>query len=86
MTFNNYFVLQESSEFARMFNGYQASPDSELGGETFVPSVSVDALPTTVDWREKGYVTKVKNQVSRVTVPVLFLPLTNSSLAPTCCY
>ena len=55
---------QESSEFSQVYNGYRLNLDHELGGELFVPSVSVDALPATVDWREKGYVTKVKNQVS----------------------
>ena len=47
-----------------MYNGYQYDPDLDYGGELFVPSVSEQSLPSEVDWREKGYVTPVKNQVS----------------------
>ena len=57
----NKFGDMESNEFAAMYNGYRVL-GSKRTGKPFVPSVDAGDLPTSVDWRDKGFVTPVKDQ------------------------
>jgi len=56
----NEFGDMDGAEFAKMYNGYRMQPDRQPG-KMFNPPPLTD-LPTTVDWRPKGYVTAIKNQ------------------------
>ncbi|XP_031558765.1 cathepsin L1-like [Actinia tenebrosa] len=55
----NHFGDLTATEFKYLFLGYRANNSTK--GSTFLPPSNV-VLPSTVDWRTKGYVTPVKNQ------------------------
>jgi len=57
----NQFTDMATSEVNGLMNGY-VMPKSRHATATFVELDNTTTLPTTVDWRTKGAVTKVKNQ------------------------
>ncbi|XP_064596572.1 procathepsin L-like [Liolophura sinensis] len=52
-----------NAEFVSKMNGYRFNASKPRPtGSLFMPPSSLNSLPTTVDWRQQGLVTPVKNQ------------------------
>lgn len=56
----NEFADLTNEEFVHIFNGYRMQKHSN-GSEMFIADPNIE-LPVSVDWRQYGYVTPVKNQ------------------------
>jgi len=57
----NKFGDMTNAEFVELLNGYQRAENNQEGRQTFLAPLNV-AIPTSVDWRKKGYVTGIKDQ------------------------
>lgn len=58
-----YFADMENDEYRRLISqGCLGAFNTSRRGSTFLRLTDLTDLPTTVDWRDKGYVTDVKDQ------------------------
>ena len=57
----NEYADLDAAEFARQLTGYRTHPNRRPASKIFVATPDAK-IPTSVDWRTKGYVTGIKNQ------------------------
>uniref|UniRef100_A0A3Q2R1L2 Cystein proteinase inhibitor protein salarin n=1 Tax=Fundulus heteroclitus TaxID=8078 RepID=A0A3Q2R1L2_FUNHE len=68
----NHFGDMTHEEFKQIMNGYKHKAERKFKGSLFLEPNFLEA-PRSVDWREKGYVTPVKDQVRR-RLPLFLFP------------